>query len=88
MKPFFQLLLGIIGGGVFALGRASVVLANGGHVHFGTVAIPVVAVWVGGGVLGAFFLFFFIGWGLSLRARGRSQEEKERSPETTKDEKR
>ena len=59
---------------MLALGQPSATLANGGHARFGTTEIPIVVLWIGGAVLGAFFLLFFIGWGVSYRARKRSQQ--------------
>ena len=86
MNIFFRLLLGIIAGVVLALGQFSVALANGGHLHVGTMAIPVIVLWVGGGLLGILFLLFFISWSLSNRAKRRSQgEEKERDPQKAKE---
>ena len=72
MNLFFRLVLGIMVGGTLALGRFSVALAHAGELHVGTVGIPSFMVWIGGGVVGILILFFFIGWGLSSRARKRS----------------
>jgi hypothetical protein len=73
MNSFFKLLLGVMAAAL-VLGRSSVALANGGDWHLGGVAtgISVFVVWIGGGVVGILILFFFIGWGLSSRARKRS----------------
>lgn len=72
---FFRLLFGVMGGVVLVLGRPSVVLANGGGLHVGTTHIPGIVVWIGGGLMVAILLLFFIGWGLSSRVRRRSQQE-------------
>ncbi len=72
---FFRLLFGVMAGGLLVLGRPSVVLANGGGLHVGTTHIPGIVVWIGGGLMVTILLLFFIGWGLSSRARRHSQQE-------------
>ncbi len=77
MNTFFKLLLGVIGGGVLVLGRPSVALANGEDVHLGNIQIPMVAVWVGGGLIVIFLLTGFLVWVWASRSLKR-KDEKER----------
>lgn len=46
--------------GIVALGRTTVALADGEQGHVGNTGIPVIVVWIGGGVLGGLLLFIFI----------------------------
>ncbi len=59
------------------MGQPSVALANGDDVHFGDIQIPMVAVWVGGGLIVIFFLKGFLLWVWGSRSLKR-KEEKER----------
>jgi len=40
----------------------AVALANGGHIHIGTTAIPPIVVWISGGVFGFFVAMFVLQW--------------------------
>ncbi len=64
-------------GVVLTLGQSSVVLANGDDVHLGNIQIPMVAVWVGGGLIVVFLLGGFFLWTWGSRSLKR-KEEKER----------
>jgi hypothetical protein len=57
------------------LAVASVALANGGDIHFGAVStgIPMVAVYVFGGFVGAVVLFFLVNWARYRRSQNRSR---------------
>lgn len=77
MNPFFRLLLGVMVGGVLVLGRPSIALAHAGEVHVGDITIPMVAVWVGGGLIVIFLLTGFLLWVWASRSLKR-KEEKER----------
>ena len=62
---------------MLASGQFSVALANGEDVHLGYTTIPVVAVWVGGGLIAIFLLTGFLLWVWGTRSLKR-KEEKER----------
>ena len=87
MSFFFRLLWGVMVG-TLALSRPSIALAHTGELHVGDIGIPIVVAWIGGGVLGAFCLFFIIAWSLSSRNKRGSQEgEKERNLQRAKEDK-
>ncbi|MBI2287807.1 MAG: hypothetical protein HYU83_02305 [Chloroflexi bacterium] len=81
MKFLVRLLSGMTIAGLLALEQTKVARANGGGLHVGTMHIPAIILWIGGGILVAFFLFFFVGWSLSSRAKKDTQpEKKEETP--------
>lgn len=65
MKWFFGFILGIL----ITLGTATSVLANGDDVHLGELHLPMVAVWIGGGLIITVFLLLLISWLVSRRGR-------------------
>ncbi len=74
MRLFIRLLFGVMGGGVLVLGRPSVALANGGDAHLGGVQVPMVAVWVGGGLIVILLLTGFLLWVWGSRSLKRKAE--------------
>lgn len=62
MNALFRLLTGLMVALIVALGQFPAALANGGDVHLDDIGtgIPVIVVWIGGGVLGGLLLFIFI----------------------------
>ncbi len=63
-------------------------LANGGHVHFGTMDIPLVVIYCVGGFVALVVLFFFANWFRYRRSlsRGDFSQGSERSPREEEEE--
>ena len=62
--------------------------ANGGHVHFGTMDIPLVAIYSVGGFVALVVLFFFANWFRYRRSQshGDLSQGSERSPREEEEE--
>ncbi|MEE8471177.1 MAG: hypothetical protein V3S51_07595, partial [Dehalococcoidia bacterium] len=61
MRRLCGQILVTMGSALLALGQFTVALANGGDVPIDATEIPALVFWIGGGVVGALCLFYFIG---------------------------